>query len=400
MSIQDILAGIAGGLGGGFKAYHAQQDADLDEAQKAAQLKLQRDQLARAIAGDQAEVAHQKVMEQQGQEGLARQADQASFNQGQALYQQGLQAPMSQAVYDQQHPAWKTAYRALPTPADTAPPTLMDMQGQLKPGGQIGTAAPWQAPNTYGRVDSQTEKMQLGLMANDAKRLALAGTATNNNNDNATALEIARMRGETAAAIAAAKGNQGIKLRPVSGVDARRIAEYNSSLGNLGDLVTVLGDVQTGATSKLGTMMPDFVTQYAGWGRDAKKGQAVLDLVKQKIGKALEGGVLRKEDEAKYTKILAEIGNDPAVAMSKIKFLDRDLQAGMGDYLNSLEDSYYDVSKHRARFENRFHPKALPQSAGDAMAPGGGDPAVRAAIAGAGAPAPGGVTITGVTRIN
>ena len=40
--------------------------------------------------------------------------------------------------------------------------------------------------------------------------------------------------------------------------------------------------------------------RLTGWGTDAKKKQALIDRVKQVIGKTLEGGVLRKEDEVKY----------------------------------------------------------------------------------------------------
>jgi hypothetical protein len=51
---------------------------------------------------------------------------------------------------------------------------------------------------------------------------------------------------------------------------------------------------------------------------DARKAQADIDRVKQRVGKALEGGVLRKEDEEKYKKILATLNDTPSTAIYKI----------------------------------------------------------------------------------
>src|SRR5207237_10197195 len=63
---------------------------------------------------------------------------------------------------------------------------------------------------------------------------------------------------------------------------------------------------------------------------DARKAQAKIDLVKQRVGKALEGGVLRKEDEDKYKKILATLNDEPSTAISKvdniIATLERDIE--------------------------------------------------------------------------
>ena len=52
-----------------------------------------------------------------------------------------------------------------------------------------------------------------------------------------------------------------------------------------------------------------------------KKLVSEIDAVRQRVGKALEGGVLRKEDEIKYQKILATLGNDPDVAMHKMSMM-------------------------------------------------------------------------------
>ena len=58
---------------------------------------------------------------------------------------------------------------------------------------------------------------------------------------------------------------------------------------------------------------------------EAQSLQANIARVKQVIGKALEGGVLRKEDEIKYAKILPTLKDSDAVAGRKIEYLTDDL---------------------------------------------------------------------------
>ena len=49
--------------------------------------------------------------------------------------------------------------------------------------------------------------------------------------------------------------------------------------------------------------------------------KAEIDQVRQRVGNALEGGVLRKEDEAKYKIMLATLPDDPDVALNKIALM-------------------------------------------------------------------------------
>lgn len=78
---------------------------------------------------------------------------------------------------------------------------------------------------------------------------------------------------------------------------------------------------------------------------DAQSLRANIARVKQVIGKALEGGVLRKEDEVKYQKILPTLNDTDAVAQNKINAIAQDLQRKLAIYQqnvgagNSLEDA-------------------------------------------------------------
>lgn len=60
--------------------------------------------------------------------------------------------------------------------------------------------------------------------------------------------------------------------------------------------------------------------------------QANIDRVRQIVGKALEGGVLRKEDEEKYRRILPTMQDTPAVAQYKIDNVMGQLQQKLQEY--------------------------------------------------------------------
>lgn len=69
---------------------------------------------------------------------------------------------------------------------------------------------------------------------------------------------------------------------------------------------------------------------------EAKSIQADTARVKQVIGKALEGGVLRKEDEVKYAKILPTINDTDEVAQRKIAAITSDLRRKLALYQSNL----------------------------------------------------------------
>lgn len=134
--------------------------------------------------------------------------------------------------------------------------------------------------------------------------------------------------------------------RSVLSGDAGRIAEFDTSLDDADVLEKEMGT--TGASSQVGAMLPNVVTELTGWGSDAKARQAVINRVKQVIGKALEGGVLRKEDEQKYKDILPTIGDAPDVAKAKVTGLKSAIQQRRQRLIESLEDAGFDVSKYPA----------------------------------------------------
>jgi hypothetical protein len=138
--------------------------------------------------------------------------------------------------------------------------------------------------------------------------------------------------------------------RPVTSGDAGRIAEMDTALDEANELAgKITGNKATGVSAKIGTMVPDVVTEFTGWGTDAKVKEGTINLVKQIIGKGLEGGVLRKEDEYKYAKILPTISDNQEVVAGKMEGLWKALQQKRQNHLDSLSDAGYDTSKYAAR---------------------------------------------------
>lgn len=76
----------------------------------------------------------------------------------------------------------------------------------------------------------------------------------------------------------------------------------------------------------------------------AKILQSQIDTARQIVGKALEGGVLRKEDEVKYQKILPTIGDSDTVAQNKIDQLIYLISQRLDTYRNSINPNSSDLS--------------------------------------------------------
>lgn len=154
--------------------------------------------------------------------------------------------------------------------------------------------------------------------------------------------------------------------RPVTSGDAGRVADFDTSLDDLNALAGGLTKKgATGTWAAIGAGTPKWVTGLTGWGKDDKKTQAVIDRVKQVIGKTFEGGVLRKEDEAKYEKILPTIGDDAEVVASKLDGLWVAVKQRRQTFMDSLGDAGFDTSKYSQRpgRERRFGNDGAPADA-------------------------------------
>jgi len=96
--------------------------------------------------------------------------------------------------------------------------------------------------------------------------------------------------------------------------------------------ITSLQDLRSKLTSNLDKLGPITGLSALNPYSESRKIQADIDRVRQTVGKALEGGVLRKEDEEKYKKILATITDTPDTAIYKIDALMNSIQSNLADY--------------------------------------------------------------------
>jgi hypothetical protein len=139
------------------------------------------------------------------------------------------------------------------------------------------------------------------------------------------------------AVITASKGNINARL---SDTAITKINDTNYAITSLQDLrAKIQTNIdQIGPITGLEALNP--------WS-EKRQLQADIDRVRQTVGKALEGGVLRKEDEEKYKKILATITDTPETALYKIDALISSIQTNIEDYksLQSSSGKYVPNSK-------------------------------------------------------
>lgn len=76
----------------------------------------------------------------------------------------------------------------------------------------------------------------------------------------------------------------------------------------------------------------------------AQSVDAQMRAASQAFGRFMEGGVLRKEDEAKYRKMFPQLSDTPEVAQSKLAVVERQLTRKQKSDVDALKSSGYDVS--------------------------------------------------------
>jgi len=141
---------------------------------------------------------------------------------------------------------------------------------------------------------------------------------------------------------------------PLNSADIGRISDYDTSLTVLEDLEKELknkGSQMGPLAGRLGGMNP--------YNTEAQDIQASVNVTKQIVGKALEGGVLRAEDEAKYARILPTLNDTPEVAAIKIAKLRRLLSVARSKYVKNIREGKQDPSVGFDEIEIKEEDKTL-----------------------------------------
>lgn len=156
----------------------------------------------------------------------------------------------------------------------------------------------------------------------------------------------------------AAAGFQGFGA-PIGEGEVTKIADIEDSLkavAQLGEKLPQNKGLFGPFVGRVGPMNP--------YNESARSMQAEVDLLRQRVGKALEGGVLRKEDEAKYKKILPELSDTPEVAANKLS----QLKSMLSRDLRTFQET------SRATGRRPTQPPAAPQGAARPGSGGNRDP--------------------------
>jgi len=94
-------------------------------------------------------------------------------------------------------------------------------------------------------------------------------------------------------------------------------------------------------------------------GTQTQKLRAGIDRVRQIVGKALEGGVLRKEDEEKYMRILPAITDLPSVVAYKIQQVTAQMENDMNSYISLQAGAGRDTSGVQTSQQNSYAPGTI-----------------------------------------
>jgi hypothetical protein len=124
------------------------------------------------------------------------------------------------------------------------------------------------------------------------------------------------------------------------------ISKYQGVGGTIGGM-TGLGDLDPGWAASAAKFGADILTGV-GIGDETferqREAAATFLLVKQVIGKAMEGGVLRKEDELKYEKMIPNLRDSDRMRTYKLEQLRQEMNAGKQALLNNMQQSGYNTS--------------------------------------------------------
>jgi hypothetical protein len=186
--------------------------------------------------------------------------------------------------------------------------TLGEGQVRYGPEGQVVARGPAKPPKELTVAEAQRTRLVDAVIANPALWDDLTPT----------------VKGDIAADLNA-KGFSGFGRR-LTDAAIKQISETKSAIDSLRDLRVTLQENEQyiGPVAGLAALNP-----YS----EAREAQAKIDLVRQRVGKALEGGVLRKEDEEKYRRILATLRDVPSTAIFKVDNLIATLERDLDNYI-------------------------------------------------------------------
>lgn len=337
------------------EAYQRQQDA----------IRLQQEQEDRAMRMEQFKIQKQQLDLQMKEEKF-KAAMQDRAMREEALKYQGMPNPTAAEIgVPQQSPEM-----AGPPPDQINVPQPMQAVPAMAGGPDI------QMPVLTGRqqeeeaLAEQQRKMRAALGLLDAQESIKAQYREKPKSlEEIFAEAKARAAGGRAGAPLASSGSMtGEGGKPLLSGEINRLTEIDASLAEAQALKDKVTNIEggTGALAGLQASLPSPVVQALSsvgmtGAADSKKRQAVVKLAKQIVGKGLEGGVLRKEDEAKYADILPSMYDAPDVAAGKVDQLVAALERKRQAELENLELAGRNVQGFKDKVQKQPPPPPGPR---------------------------------------
>lgn len=134
------------------------------------------------------------------------------------------------------------------------------------------------------------------------------------------------------------KEKETTKDRKLSATDVVRIGEGRDAQKAMGEVADVLKNAQD-----ISGPVEGRIRSWNPWDEKTKMVDADLTRAAQKIGKYLEGGVLRAEDVPKYKKMLPDITDTPNVQKHKLNSVYKMLKDKQDADLRALQAQGYDT---------------------------------------------------------
>jgi len=138
------------------------------------------------------------------------------------------------------------------------------------------------------------------------------------------------------------KTEGGGKGKPVPATQAGLLGDYDSAISLMDEVEQVL----TTSSDKFGPVKGK-VGRANPYNVEAQQIDSDLRRASQIVGKAMEGGVLRKEDEEKYRKMLPNLDDTPDVAQYKMQKVRAMLERNRLQRVQALINAGYDPETDR-----------------------------------------------------
>lgn len=247
----------------------------------------------------------------------------------------------SQAALNQQEQGVNTLGQRINEMRDKGAPAnwkpLASFLDSMTTGGNLAANLPTvETPEQYGQkmlgLENELQSARSGLSKEKASALKDQIAAYKAAKD--TTLQDELLRARASAYRAAAGEKAGGKLLPETAVS--KISDFDNSLNelsNVSDSITNNKELFGPVAGRLNASNP--------YNEAAQGVQADLNRAKQVIGKAVEGGVLRKEDEEKYVKMLPTLSDTPEVASHKWGQFVKKMTESRNTYVTNLSGAGY-----------------------------------------------------------